>query len=165
MLGVRVSPDIHLAPRASSISYSTNSAETRSVSRSMLSVPISTSLPAKVSPVNHKSASSIVGLDKTASLPSSNIVDLSRGPANLANDAKAQFVDVFTVSPLIELINEQIPSSSDSTSELSTESAPAPVELPTSTLSFGSERIAKHYAANAFIEDVSPKTGSLYQSI
>ena len=402
MLGVRVSPDIQLAPRASSISYSANSAEAGSVSRSMLSAPISTSLPAKVSPVNHTSASPNVGLDKTASLHSSNIVNLSRGPANLAiddnsalvsqsisrasdtnlsvnlsgsnssqasfslnlgpltvsglvspkkqaielsprfsshsvvsdpqpdikpfdtpkpqgqqahhnmqdkgggspdgsaeeemepiftpfagdkqlvnaddgdaqkadakqdaialleqqllqelssrdaevkaheqshstvggnlaqspqfsyekgsdgrryavdgevqidislvagdplatvnkmkkvyaaamapispsladirvasealknlNDAKAQLVDVFTVSPSIELINQQIPSSPDPTSESNTESSSesAPVGPPTGTLSFGTERIAKHYAANAFTEDVYPKADSLF---
>ena len=92
MLGVRVSPDIQLAPRASSISYSANSAEAGSVSRSMLSAPISTSLPAKVSPVNHTSASPNVGLDKTASLHSSNIVNLSRGPANLAIDDNSALV-------------------------------------------------------------------------
>ncbi|MCL1063093.1 hypothetical protein MK852_13260 [Shewanella benthica] len=80
------------------------------------------------------------------------------------NDAKAQLVDVFTVSPSIELINQQIPTSPDPTSESNTESSSesAPFGRPTGTLSFGSERIAKHYAANAFTEDVYPKADSLF---
>ena len=82
-------------------------------------------------------------------------------------DSPSPLDDVFTVSPLIELINEQIPSSADPISESSTESSTesAPVELSTGTLSFGSERIAKYYAANAFTEDVYPKADSLYQSV
>ena len=79
-------------------------------------------------------------------------------------DSPSSLDDIFTVSPLIELINEQIPSSPDPTSESNTESSAesAPVESPTGTLSFGAERIAKHYAANAFTEDVYPRADPLF---
>ncbi|WP_049791078.1 putative metalloprotease CJM1_0395 family protein [Shewanella violacea] len=68
-------------------------------------------------------------------------------------DSPSSLDDVFIVSPLIELINEQIPSTSDTSTDTSSE--PAPVELPTGSLSFGAERIAKHYAANSFSVDAN----------
>ncbi|AQS36349.1 SprA-related family [Shewanella psychrophila] len=76
-------------------------------------------------------------------------------------DSPSSLDDVFTLSPLIERINEQIPSSADPSSEASSESPP--VELSTGTLSFGAERVAKHYATNAFTQDA--KADSFYQSV